>query len=231
MLELKRLAQVSSLMILAVAVGGSEAFARNACMPAPDAQAMIIDLERQVVELRAALRSHSSRKGGTSSLEAIAACTTLDRSGGQISVGTRCRTSKGLVYERVRKDGFGEAWRGPDGLIWSGGSNQEVAYSEANAACARMGGRLPALQNFKTHYAMGLNEVFDIPADYSKGWSTPDFWTTTLDRNSFAMTSVTARLVREDNPYNYHSTFQTGTVPMDPRNTVHFVCIAQSHDN
>ncbi|MGZ3768263.1 MAG: hypothetical protein ACXVCP_15920 [Bdellovibrio sp.] len=34
-------------------------------------------------------------------------------------IGSKCRTTKGAIFERVFKDGFGEAWKDPDGRIWS----------------------------------------------------------------------------------------------------------------
>lgn len=34
-------------------------------------------------------------------------------------IGFKCITTKGAVFERVERENFGEAWKDPNGLIWS----------------------------------------------------------------------------------------------------------------
>ncbi|MGK5083942.1 hypothetical protein WDW37_11630, partial [Bdellovibrionota bacterium FG-1] len=76
-----------------------------------------------------------------------------------VEVGFKCLTSKGVKYERVARDGFGEAWKGPDGLIWS---DFVGVYSQgfAKLTCRfDLGANLPDLSAFVRGEANGFREV------------------------------------------------------------------------
>jgi hypothetical protein len=76
----------------------------------------------------------------------------------QVAVGFKCRTANGSIYERVARANFGEAWKGPDGLIWS---DYVGSYSQYNAvkACKSIGGTLPARADFERGEANGFREL------------------------------------------------------------------------
>lgn len=59
------------------------------------------------------------------------------------------RTSTGAVFRRVERDGFGRAWKAPDGTIWSESHGDLVTDSAAASACAKIGGRLPTRRDFE----------------------------------------------------------------------------------
>lgn len=111
-------------------------------------------------------------------------------------VGFKCRTSKGGVFERVAKDAFGEAWRGPDGLIWSDfvgwatndGEDKDgfVVDSAATRLCAKVGGMLPLRADFERGEANGFREVLpnmkEVPNFYVQPPTTYGrFWSSTAD--------------------------------------------------
>jgi hypothetical protein len=99
-------------------------------------------------------------------------CNKLDHSK-SIPVGTQCTTSRGFTFQRVSKDKFiGEAWQGPDGLIW-GDFLGEFTYSAAIEFCKKLNGSLPTLADFERAIMYGQEEV--LPNVYF------DYWTTTLD--------------------------------------------------
>lgn len=77
-----------------------------------------------------------------------------------VEVGTRCLTSSGAIFERVERDGFQEAWLGPDGNVWS----DLISYSVdstygAQSACRAIGGVLPTMADFKRGETYGIYEV------------------------------------------------------------------------
>ena len=92
-------------------------------------------------------------------------------------IGIRCRTTKGAIFERVEKSGFGEAWKlvrgvpsteGMDrGKIW--GDRLSDSYTnkfethlfatQAPVACRDLGGRLPSKVEFERGEANGIREV------------------------------------------------------------------------
>lgn len=88
----------------------------------------------------------------------VVSCSSLDRSEGKIPDGTRCMTSQGAIYERVSHNGFGESWKGPDGLIWSEIEGY-LTLSFALNLCKNMGGMLPEISDFKRGEANGFREV------------------------------------------------------------------------
>lgn len=88
----------------------------------------------------------------------ISECTDRTMNLRTVRVGFRCRTSKGAIYERVARDNFGEAWKGPDGLIW-GDLVAEYTQQAAAAACTDLGGELPSCDDFARGEANGFREV------------------------------------------------------------------------
>ena len=76
----------------------------------------------------------------------------------RVKVGFKCRVrQKDGIYERVAHRRFGEAWKGPDGLIWSdylGRSSQ----GGAKDSCQNRGGRLPTREDFER----GSNNAFSL---------------------------------------------------------------------
>ncbi|MCM2279067.1 MAG: hypothetical protein NDJ89_13410 [Oligoflexia bacterium] len=86
-----------------------------------------------------------------------APCGSIDlRTKAQLHV--KCMTSKGAIFERVSRDHFGEAWKGPDGVIWSDrvGSDKQP---DAMATCRNLGGELPSKEDFARGEAQGFREV------------------------------------------------------------------------
>lgn len=75
-----------------------------------------------------------------------------------VLVGFKCKTSKGGVFERVFRPSFGEAWRDPDGMVWSFYTGT-YGYNGARASCRRINGSLPTLTHFENAEANGIREV------------------------------------------------------------------------
>lgn len=101
------------------------------------------------------------------------------------SEGFQCQTSKGALFTRVARDGFGDAWRDPDGLIWSnrvGTGNHE----QAEKICAKLGATIPTRADFERDEALGLREVLYKMAD-TWYWSATGYPTDTADSlNAYA---------------------------------------------
>jgi hypothetical protein len=98
-------------------------------------------------------------------------CGSIDLRTAQIHV--KCMTSKGTVFERVSRDNFGEAWKGPDGLIWSDriGSNSQ---NYAMEMCKYLGGALPSRADLERGEAFGFREVLPRMKDQ---W----YWSSSLN--------------------------------------------------
>jgi hypothetical protein len=80
------------------------------------------------------------------------------------------------VYERVDSDGFGHAWKGPDGLIWSEKKESPSQYSAIVSCQFKEGGRLPSKLDFEAGEVFGLREALPID-DHEGDWtstSVPD---------------------------------------------------------
>lgn len=99
------------------------------------------------------------------------------------TLGFRCQTSSGALFERVQKQGFGEAWMGPDHLIWSDFLDkfrpETPTYSffnvqDAISACEAIHGRLPTRKELIDNSANQIIEV--LP--HMKGLI---FWSSTLE--------------------------------------------------
>jgi hypothetical protein len=75
-----------------------------------------------------------------------------------VDVGFKCRNTKGKIYERVAKANFGEAWKGPDGLIWSDIVDHDTLY-DAFGICKKLGGKLPTREDFELGEANGFRKV------------------------------------------------------------------------
>ncbi len=75
--------------------------------------------------------------------------------------GFTCTTSKGAIYERVSRDGFGEAWKGPDGIIWSQQilSGGMVSFRESVEACRDLRATIPSLEDTERGESNGFREV------------------------------------------------------------------------
>lgn len=85
------------------------------------------------------------------------ACLSLDHSK-PIPVGTLCTTSRGSIWTRVSRKKFGEAWKGPDGFIWSDRLGFDNHYNAVNT-CEDVGGHLPSKEIFRHGEADDIREV------------------------------------------------------------------------
>ena len=94
-------------------------------------------------------------------------------------LGMKCKTSKGghdgkgAIFERVSRDNFGEAWKGPDGVIWSDRTGSDTQFN-AVYACENLGGELPSRANFERGEANGFREVLPNMKDH---W----FWSSSVN--------------------------------------------------
>lgn len=66
-----------------------------------------------------------------------------------VPIGYQCKTSAGAIFTRVQKDGFGESWRGPDGLVWGDlVPNGNYTQPDGLDICQNFGGALPSKRDF-----------------------------------------------------------------------------------
>jgi len=82
------------------------------------------------------------------------ACSSIDPRKAPIHF--KCSTSKGVNFERVSRDNFGEAWEdNTDGTIWSAevGSATQIKAIEM---CKALGGLLPSRQDYESGDAHGF---------------------------------------------------------------------------
>ncbi len=94
-------------------------------------------------------------------------------------VGYRCATEGGSVFVRVERTGFGAAWKGPDGLVWSAVLAQESAtWDEAKALCGKLGARLPTIAEFDLGNADGVYDVLGAFAGTRKAFQ-ETLWSST----------------------------------------------------
>ena len=151
--------------------------AANSC--GDNTEARLSDFDKRLTTIEALLRQDPA-----ASRPAVA-CSSLDRSKA-IQVGTRCTTSKGALYVRVSKENFGEAWKGPDGVIWSDyvGSKRNtgdvkggiIIDSEATRLCKTLGGNLPERADFERGEANDFREVLPNMKDRY-------FWSSSVNPN------------------------------------------------
>jgi hypothetical protein len=88
------------------------------------------------------------------------------------AVGAKCKTSKNMIFERVFRARFGEAWMGPGGVIWSDRIMTENPQKKPDVDfCARHNGRLPTEHDLAYALKIGAAEV--LP-----NMNTPFFWVT-----------------------------------------------------
>lgn len=104
---------------------------------------------------------------GLTTREPIPECRKFNLHG--VKPGFRCRTSIGSVFERVVRENFKEAWKGPDGLIWS---DYIGVYTQPDGIkiCTTLGGELPLRTDFERGELDHFSEV--LPTITEK-W----FWT------------------------------------------------------
>ncbi len=131
------------------------------------------------------------------SAQPVVPCSTLDRSK-PIQIGVKCMTSRAAIFERVSRVSFGEAWKGPDGLVWSDLVDQNT-YDQAVYNCKNLNGRLPTRFDFQRGELNGFREVLPNmtirASDQDWNWLvTPWFWSSTVlpDDSSSAYTFFTA---------------------------------------
>ncbi|MFL5812786.1 MAG: hypothetical protein ACJ763_04360 [Bdellovibrionia bacterium] len=84
-------------------------------------------------------------------------CSELDHTK-PIRVGTKCITSAQGIFERVDYEGFGEAWKDPNGIIWSDKLGVD-SYVYAEDICRKVGSIMPSAENLKHAEGHGLHEV------------------------------------------------------------------------
>jgi hypothetical protein len=76
----------------------------------------------------------------------------------KVTVGFKCRTSKGAVFERVKRPGLGEAWKGEGGQVWSDRiANADQYFAESH--CSSVNASLPSADDFSVGEAQGFREV------------------------------------------------------------------------
>ena len=91
------------------------------------------------------------------------ACTQFDLDLRAQAPGFKCLTKRGTYFERVSKNGFGEAWKAPDGTIWGDLSLGQLSFDDAKKACKDVQGRLPSPQDLQQVYKSGFPEVDPAP--------------------------------------------------------------------
>jgi hypothetical protein len=97
--------------------------------------------------------------------QAIAACRLLNSA--QVPVGTKCVTSKGAVFERVSREYFNNAWKGPDGLVWSSMIVDNSTQFGAISICKALNASLPSMEDFVRGNVIGLQEVVTSMQKYN----------------------------------------------------------------
>lgn len=141
------LALVGVLAVSALSIGAARA--DETCK---NHESRIADLEKRVAELEEIIRQTPTPP------VQIKACNDGSVDLRSAAVGFKCRTSKGSIFERVAKNNFGEAWKGPDGLIWSDFVGKYSQY-DAVTTCKNLGGTLPSRADFERGEANGFREV------------------------------------------------------------------------
>lgn len=98
----------------------------------------------------------------------------------------RCRSSKGHVFERVHRFGFGEAWKSPSGAIWSDlmpglyhncqnfAGRRTITETPAAAICQRYSSNLPTYEDYDNGEREGIRDV--LPRMDMVQW----FWTASI---------------------------------------------------
>lgn len=129
-------------------------------------EAQATKVQRSVEELAMSVGAASP------SPEEIEPCRDVSVDLREAAIGFKCRTSKDAIFERVARDGFGEAWKGPDGLVWSDYQGNSSQYG-ATKACEKLGGALPSRADFARGESRGIREV--LP-----GWKSRYFWSSSV---------------------------------------------------
>jgi hypothetical protein len=143
-------------------------------------------------------------------LKAKSACTQFDLDVHTQAVGFKCITKKGKWFELVSRNGFVEAWKGPDGTIWS---DELIGYSSTNAVeglsfddakkkCSDLQASLPSPQDLYQVYANGFSEVDpaasinpslgSAPIAHYGGW-----WTSMTSTGSASVGPAPGKLVQQ----------------------------------
>ena len=90
------------------------------------------------------------------------ACSDISVNLRSIAVGFKCRTSKGGVFKRVERPGFGESWRDQNGVTWSdylGNAAGSSWLPNRKKLCAATHSELPSVEDYKQGDALGMLEV------------------------------------------------------------------------
>ncbi len=75
-----------------------------------------------------------------------------------VSIGYKCITSKSGVFERVEHAHFLEAWKFPNGMIWSE-ILETNRLEHAEEICFERNAFIPSADDFKAAIAVGMKEV------------------------------------------------------------------------
>lgn len=121
----------------------------------------VLRMEKEIAELKALL---AVKDGALTSQPEP--CSSLDLRSAK--VGVRCTTPKGAIFERVSRENFGEAWKGPDGLIWSDWVGRGT-HEDAVQMCKNIGGELPSNADFERGR---MNEFREVLPGMKDRW----FW-------------------------------------------------------
>ena len=87
-------------------------------------------------------------------------------------VGFKCISSTGHIFQRVQKEGFGEAWQDGQKNIWS----DKISASEYNPEkekCTNLGAEVPSQEQFLEGQNDGINEVLPNLININ-------YWTSTI---------------------------------------------------
>ena len=150
---------------------------------APVAQAE--DCEQRVSELERRVRELEAQIAGLT--------------GESRNVETR-RTTTGAVFTRVERQGFGESWRDPGGMIWgdiarnANGSTRHMDQYQATEYCQSLGAQLPSREDF-----VRLREYMGARSGTYEGYSP----------------QVIPNLTRNEGGGTYSNYFWSSSVPPD----------------
>jgi hypothetical protein len=128
------------------------AFAANSCDG--NVEARLSKMEKEIADIKALLGQNPAPVNPPS--QTPVACSSINLRTAKLHV--KCTTSKGAVFERVSRDNFGEAWRGPDGWVWSDRLGSET-QDRAIGLCRNIGAELPLRADFERGEANGFREV------------------------------------------------------------------------
>lgn len=113
----------------------------------------------------------SAGQGAVCAAAALPDCGTVDLRAAP--VGFKCSIENFWVYERVDRQGFGEAWKAPNGLIWSD-RIRTASQVGGETICAQLGAALPSRDDM---HSCSVNARYQILPNFNGD----HYWTTFKD--------------------------------------------------